>query len=293
MKKAQQADEDWPPGCNEMIKQTQPRILTFIIPIPCRNFVVDWDLLCGYLRQTLTSLLNSKDPRLGVVVIGQDHPGSYLVEDERVHFIKPEGSALPAEEKSPPAIMRDWMSKLEVGRKYAAKELPSRYLMRMDADDFISNRIVGFVAEGDNAAGYRLPHGWVWNTGSRYLIEKTERFDLVCGSCIIVRSDVADEEFDFNELGVEIPEQAIITQCGYSRSLLINEAHGLAPKAFAVRGLKLQSAPFAAAVYRIGSRNSVTGRTNRVHSLRMLLGRLRRLRLLTPALRREFALCED
>ena len=35
-------------------------------------------------------------------------------------------------------------------------------------------------------------HGWIWRTAARYFIQRTETLDRICGSCLIIRSDLAD-----------------------------------------------------------------------------------------------------
>ena len=61
-------------------------------------------------------------------------------------------------------------------------------------------------------------------------------------------------------------------------------------QAMVLCGLKIEKLPFRAAIYRVGNVNSEMQRSTKSHSLRFFLARLRRLRILTPSLRKEFAL---
>ena len=72
-----------------------------------------------------------------------------------------------------------------------------KYVMKLDADDLISSTLVEWLDKADGEAGYLIRHGWVWRSGSRYLIERTEYFDRTCGSCLIIRSDLADKAGPF------------------------------------------------------------------------------------------------
>jgi hypothetical protein len=62
-------------------------VVSFIIPFASQAYAKDWNSACNHLRQTVRSLLNSEDSRLGIVVVGNDHPGEALPPDDRVHFI--------------------------------------------------------------------------------------------------------------------------------------------------------------------------------------------------------------
>jgi len=53
-------------------------------------------------------------------------------------------------------------------------------------------------------------------------------------------------------------------------------------------GHRLATVPFSAAVCRVGHGNNASGRHNRIQTVRMFLGCLRRTRLVTPILKKEF-----
>ena len=69
--------------------------------------------------------------------------------------------------------------------------------MKLDADDLISSKLVAWLDNAAGEAGYLIKHGWVWRSGSRYLLQRTEYLDRTCGSCLIIRSDVADKTGPF------------------------------------------------------------------------------------------------
>jgi hypothetical protein len=215
----------------------------------------------------------------------------YLPKDPRLHFLQYSESAPLAVNKNIQTIAQDWMGKMQLGRDYAKQKLPSEYVMRMDGDDFLSNRVVGFLAQNTGVPGFRISDGWVWNSGDKIWIHKTEKFDWLCGSSIILRSDIAEKQFSMDQICPQIPYIVEKAEMGFKRSLITNEVHASAGKAMALHGLEIAKVPFASAVYRVGNVNSVAQRsTKQIHSLRFLLGRVRRLRLLTPSVRKEFAL---
>ena len=266
-------------------------VVCFIIPIACRNFTSNWDAACNYLRQTIGSILNSIDPRFAVVIVGHESPMHYLPKDPRLHFLQYSESAPLAVNKNIQTIAQDWMGKMQLGRDYAKQKLPSEYVMRMDADDFLSNRVVGFLAQNSEKAAFRISDGWIWNSGARIFIQQLENFDkLWCGSSIILKSAIADLPIQIYELSDRMPvlDQAKI---GSARTLFTNEFHSFADKALSLHGLDIYKIPFRAAIYRVGNINSVTGRSNtKTYSIRFMLGKIRRLRLMKNALRNEFSL---
>jgi hypothetical protein len=73
-------------------------------------------------------------------------------------------------------------------------------------------------------------------------------------------------------------------------TLLRNNCHQRYAAQFAHLGHKLTSIPFHSMIYRVNNTDSITQGKLHAHSLRMWLGSIRRMRLITPSLRREFLL---
>src|SRR5206468_10624214 len=137
---------------------------------------------------------------------------------------------------------------------------------------------------------------------SRYLIQRTEYLDRECGSCLIIRSDLADKNGPFlTEVeGVPLDEASseFATSDHYSlvpgsgiSTLLLNDSHQRYEAQFSYLGHKLSSVPFNAVVYRTNNLDSTTSIAKKgrpICTLRMLIGRIRRTRFITKSLRREF-----
>ena len=121
-------------------------------------------------------------------------------------------------------------------------------------------------------------------------------------SCLIIRSDVADQKgpfltevegFQLNEVGLNFAgsdHYSLVPGSGTS-SLLLNDSHQRYAAQFAYLGHKLSTLPFRAVMYRIGNpdSNSASLETGRP-TLRMILGTIRRTKLMTRTVKREFAL---
>jgi hypothetical protein len=174
--------------------------------------------------------------------------------------------------------------------------------MKLDADDLISSGLVEWLENFGREPGYLIQHGWVWRSGARHLLQSTEYLDRVCASCLIIRSDVADQKgpfltevegFQLNEVGLNFAgsdHYSLVPGSGTS-SLLLNDSHQRYAAQFAYLGHKLSTLPFRAVMYRIGNpdSNSASLETGRP-TLRMILGTIRRTKLMTRTVKREFAL---
>ena len=267
----------------------QNRIVTFIIPFASQTYAKDWNLSCFHLKQTILSLLNSVDSRLAIVVVGNDHPGNSFPSDDRVHFITTPLCAQLAKQRDTTMMAKDQISKMEIGWEYVNKHLPSRYVMRMDSDDLLSRHVVGFLAT-ESGPGYRISDGWIWNDGEWLFIEKTKKFDVLCGSSNIFRFDVAEKKFNLQDVCSPIPDYMLGVRTDLNFSLISNRFHQYAGNAMALLNLDIGQVPFKAAVYRVGNVNSATQRMVKFHSWRQFLGRIRKLRIISQSLKKEFAL---
>jgi hypothetical protein len=276
----------------------QPRV-AFLIPIASARVVKNWSQACAYLRQTIASIFNSSNGNFCVVVAGHEAPDFDLPQDPRFKFLSLD-HALPSQKEGFwIAAVRDKMTKLAAAWDYAKSEWNPDFVMKVDWDDLISQRLVEWLAGAEDKAGFRITDGWLWHSGARYFMQHSETFDLVCGTCVVLRSDMADKQGPFlNSMeGTKFSESSLKFESSNNRalvpgagrgSLLLNDNHGRAEAQLMHLGHTMGTVPFRAAVYRIRNLNSVSGRGFQIHSLRFLLGALRRTRLITPSLRREF-----
>ena len=192
------------------------------------------------------------------------------------------------------------MIKLAAAWDYAKSAWNPQYVMKLDWDDLISSRLVEWLISTTNEAGYLIKHGWIWRSQVPYLIQRTEYFDRVCGSCVIIRSDMTDQTGPFlthvegTSLSPEghrfaANDQHSLVPGSATGTLLLNDSHQRYAAQFDYLGQQLATVPFNAAVCRIGHGNNA-GQPFGTETGRMLLGRLRRTRFVTPKLRKEFML---
>jgi hypothetical protein len=275
--------------------------IAFLIPIPSPKRVKDWHLACAYFKQTLSSILNSANGNYCVVAAGHETPDFQLPTDARFKFLRLD-HPLPSQKNGHYlAAVRDKLINLGAAWKYAKSTWSPQYVMKLDWDDLVSSRLVQWLENTRGEAGYLIKHGWVWRSGSRCVIQCTEYFDRVCGSCLIVRSDLADRTGPF----LTEVEGAVLDEAGrrfaandqYSLvpgsgtgTLLLNDNHQRYAAQFAYLGHRLATVSFNAAVCRIHEDNAGGGESRGTQTVRMLLGRIRRTRLVTPGLKKEFML---
>lgn len=276
--------------------------VAFLIPFASRRTKSRWDIACDHLRQTLHSVRNSTSKSYCVVVAGHEAPDFNFESDSKCWFLSV-NHAIPLHENVVVSGRLDKLSKIAAAWKHAKSSWNPHYVMKLDADDLISARLVQWLENFGDQPGYLIKHGWVWRSGSRYVLHSTEYLDRVCASCLVVRSDIADQEgpfrtdvegtpFDQRSLSLAAADHySLIPGSGIS-TLLLNDSHQRYSAQFAYLGHKLSNVPFKAVVYRTGNTesNSAGLEAGRRPILRMILGRIRRTRLMTNNLRREFAL---
>ena len=274
--------------------------VAFLIPFASRRTKSRWDIACAHLRQTLSSVRNSTSKSYCVVVAGLEAPDFNFESDSTCWFLSV-NHAIPLHEDVVVSGRLDKLAKIAAAWNYAKSRWNPRYVMKLDADDLISARLVQWLENFGDQPGYLIKHGWVWRSGSRYVLHSTEYLDRVCASCLVVRSDIADQEGPFRT-GVEgmrfdqlsasfaaADHYSLIPGSGTS-TVLLNDSHQRYAAQFAFLGHKLSNVPFKAVVYRTGNpeSNSAGLQTGRP-TLRMILGRIRRTRLMTKNLKKEFA----
>jgi len=274
--------------------------VVFLIPFASRTVKSNWEAACAHLRQTLISIQNSTSGNYRVVVAGHEAPDFDAAFDSRFIFL-PLHHPIHVHKDRFISARLDKLAKYDAAWNYAKSIWRPGYVMKLDADDLISSRLVGWLENFGGEAGYLIKRGWLWSSGSRRLIQRTESLDRECGSCLIIRCDLADKKGPFltnfdglpaDEAGLRFAaadQYSLVPGSGIS-TLLLNNCHQRYAAQFAHLGHKLSSITFNAVVYRVHNVDSITNGRRRVHTLRMWLGSVRRTRYITPRLRREFML---
>jgi hypothetical protein len=279
--------------------KNKPRVV-FLIPVPSPQRVKDWHVGCLYFKQTLSSILNSRADDYAIVAAGHELPSFQLPQHPRLKFLLLDHPLPSQKDGDYPAAVQDKLINLAAAWDHAKSTWNPEYVMKLDWDDLVSSRLVDWLISTTNEAGYLIKHGWIWRSQIPHMIQRTEYFDRVCGSCLLIRSDLADQTGPFltHVEGIRLSPEGYrfaandhysLVPGSATGTLLLNDNHQRYAAQFDHLGQRLSVVPFNAAVCRIGHGNNA-GQPFGTETTRMLLGRLRRTRLVTSRLRKEFML---
>src|SRR6266550_668338 len=281
---------------------TEKPSVVFLIPFASRRVRPNWPTACKYLQQTIRSIRNSASQNYRVIVAGTEEPELERGFDGKVHFLSV-NNQFPSHLGVRAAQRSDKLAKIGAAWSHAKSKWQPKYVMKLDADDFISSRLVGWLDDNGTEAGYLIRHGWLWHSGARHLIQRTEYIDRVCGSCLIIRTDVADRAGPFLTEGegmalgpvgssFAMRDHSSLVPGSGTTTLLLNDTHQRYAAQFSYLGYELHTFPFDGLIYRVSSDSiaGVTGDRTHKFSLRMCLGALRRTRFITQKFRKEFML---
>jgi hypothetical protein len=194
-------------------------------------------------RESLASWLRQTDDRFTVIVVGNREPA--FSADSRVRFIGvdfPPPSTITGPQTGIPSVLRDKGTKLAIGLA-AAREQHAQHILFIDADDFVSRRLAGFVAEHPDADGWRLVFPW------RINMERRSIRPHAGGTFSIVRADLYPDP----QLPVTASQSELYA--GYGDKL----ERWLGSHIHIGTDLDLPYLPFGGALYRVGTGESHSG----------------------------------
>ena len=205
-------------------------MIYFGIPVASEKVLRDWEFSTKLLDNTLRSILNQTDPDLKIIVVCHEVP-PIQVEDSRLEIISVD---------FPRPIYRD-EGIVDKHRKREImacrlRELGGGYLMFVDSDDLISNRLVQFIHED------RSPHGYLLRTGyeldfAKQRVRDAREFYKRSGSCAVLNFTVED-----------LPETPFQSESCFFRDL-INTIHPRWPEWMEAQGRPLKNLPFKGGMY--------------------------------------------
>jgi hypothetical protein len=262
-------------------------MLVFVVPVRHPASVVHWSAVYDRLSETLASIGQQRSGEWRVVIAantGTSLPA--LGPTTSVRWVE-----LPLPVLPDPAIDKEGLFegiRQDKGQRVLAalRDIDDQdYVMTVDYDDWISNRIAGYVADNTGGPGWVLSRGYVYG-GGRVLVGH-HRFNEICGSSLVIRRQhlniVAGDE--------TVREALVRRRLG---------SHRFNRQDLAAAGTPLAVLPFPGAVYRVGSSDAVTGSKDLfryVGDARMAVRHPLRfahnvsaLRPVTPSVRTEFGL---
>lgn len=208
----------------------------FAIPLVAKSVARDWERACQLLSCTLDSILNQTNPNFKVALICHDVPDIPKLLDPRVVILK-SLSPIPS---TPNEQMVDKGHKKRLACAYLYG-LGGGWIMLVDADDLVSNRIVDYVCKSDAKYGLLIDDGWEFDCVIKKMT-KAPRFNRMCGTSAIFK-------FSKNEL----PSNALHDQRTLSDAF---ESHRLWRETSMNLGRPLDFVNFRAAIYTINNQQN-------------------------------------
>lgn len=251
-------------------------MITFGIPLKGRRASEDWNVTCALFQRTLRSVTSQTRGSWRVIVACDEAPTlpEEYFNDDRIEFL-----VMPSEQILSPMD--------DKGRKVNAiafkhRENGGGYLMLVDADDLVSNRIAE-LCENEDTNGYCSKTGYLYFEGSHYLriVRKPWR---ICGSCTIVNWRVEDLP--------PRPVDTIEELDEFRKQYIVNASHNVIPSMMASRGRMLSTCPFTINVYSCGNgeNNSIMSANSKIKAAaKNLLRIMHPVILLSPHIAQEFS----
>jgi len=209
-------------------------MIFFGIPLRSKAASKNWENVTRVFNRTLNSVYSQTDPDFKIYVACHEIPVLDRAYDERVEF-------LVSDQDTPKTayemlLDKGWKISMIARR---IREAGGGYVMLVDSDDLVSNRIAGYVNSRPLCSGYLSSFGFVYNEGSDY-VQKAGALHRLCGSCAIVYYRPED-------LPDEMPESFF--DDSPSEKWVIRMAHPRIPECLKEQGRSLSTLPFPSTVY--------------------------------------------
>ena len=137
----------------------------FLLPLRNPNTAIDWDRCIEICKSTLRSACNqtASTSDYEVVLVCKDFPE--FNEYPNLKIIRGDFSD---PQKTWEDQHRDKYDKFRCGLEYLSK-YESLYVMKLDADDLVSKKIVSYVIMDNNKRGYYIEKGYEYSLGKNYI----------------------------------------------------------------------------------------------------------------------------
>ncbi|WP_411894459.1 glycosyltransferase family A protein [Winogradskyella sp. A2] len=259
-------------------------MLTFVVPVKSKSVTSNWFKFSQIFERTLKSICNQTDSNFKVLVVCHEIP---IVDytHENLHFVHPDFHPPNKDYISPKEFLIkkriDKGNKIKLGVEYASKIFNTDYIMLVDSDDFVSNRIASFVnRKGNELPGWYIGKGYLSLNWKSILVVAKKNFNHLCGSSVIVKPNVIKHFFDKGKIDLYFDHRLTTLDSN----------------------IELKNIPFPGGIYNMGNGENIHmsyqnvkdfsyhGNWISFHNIRRLYYRFRRyqFRIITPRLRKEF-----
>jgi len=189
----------------------------------------NWERVASLCESSIRSALQQTEPSVKVLLICHEQPPFGKRFDDRLEIISVD---FPPPSPTYAATMEDKWRKLHIGMMRAG-ELQPDFVMIMDADDLVSNRLAEHTLKHPNCNGWIIRRGYHYRYGSHWIGWSN---DFNCGTNAIVSSRLIRFPKDLRE---DSRKNCIVLRWGHTK---------IAEK-LAEAGTPLEALPFRGAVY--------------------------------------------
>lgn len=251
----------------------------FCIPLQPKANANNWERVCAVLNQTLRSIQNQKNQNFTVFLAGQDRPDIEPDIKVKVNWLQADWTVQNANNEK----LRDKRRKRIILLR-AVREAGGGYVMMLDADDLVSNRLVEYVLTDLNPNGYIIERGYAYDWGNGCIAPIpgawSKTFDSVCGSCSVIKYGVDDLP----------PARSAETEEGARHLATQLKQHSQWKHVMSDLGRPLAVVPFPAAVYVLNHSNNLHYSIKAMRQEEVPLRIAKRKLPVTPELSQEFSL---
>ena len=207
-------------------------MLAFLIPVKSRKTAKSWPVLCRLFERTVRSVCRQTSQNFTVLVVCNETP--------QISFSHPNLEFLNVDYPTPSPDLEsknvDKERKIITGL-VALRNVQPTHVMFVDSDDCVSRHLADYVDGRSQQNGWFFESGYEYDDGSDRILNKSNRFYSICGSCNIVR-------YQLYGVPEQLPPYHEIND--YDRFI---GGHHVAQSELAERGTPLEPLPFPGAVY--------------------------------------------
>ena len=165
-------------------------MISFLIPLRSKASSNNWDITVKLFNNTLKSVFNQIDTGFRVFVACHDLPEIEGRYDDRLQIIQVD--------YPPPPEVKDQLTDKFYKKRILVnmvQETGGKYIMFVDSDDYISNKLVGWIRKHEHASGWSIENGYEYDVSSN-LLRPTPKFNNICGTSAILNISVLVNPID-------------------------------------------------------------------------------------------------
>lgn len=144
-----------------------------------------WDRVSEVCNNTLKSILNQTSRNFKIILVCNEPPIN-VPQDSNL-IITPTDLPCP---KNYEGVINDIYQKIKIGMTVAGR-LKAKFVMRIDADDFVSNKLVAFTEKNPDSNGWYFNWGYCYDYWNHKMYLQPS-LHMNCGTAHIIRCQEGD-----------------------------------------------------------------------------------------------------